>query len=224
MQDFGFSDDKLVLIYNSLFYDKQLKIRNKLTPSTLYKDHFGNELPVILYLGRIQKSKKVDQLVEAVKLLKNQNSPFNLVIVGKDVENNEIPKLANDYGLNDNIWFYGPCYDEEEIGPLIFNSAVCVSPGLIGLMAIHSLTYGTPVITCDAFSSHGPEFEAIDDGVTGSFFKEDDLDDLCEAITHWTTISKSKREKVRLNAYKVIDEKYNAHAQIQIIKTTLNLV
>jgi len=219
----GFPPEKLVLIYNSLDFEKQLRIRQNLKPSKIFLDHFGNDLPVVLYIGRIQKSKKVDLLIEALKVSNGQNKPYNLVIVGKDVENNDIPQLVEKYGLDTHVWFYGPCYDEEEIGPLLYNSDVCVSPGLIGLTAIHSLTYGTPVITSDDFLSHGPEFEAIEDDVTGSFFKEGNVGDLCSKLSKWINLSQEEREKTRLNAYKTIEDKYNAAFQIKTIKETLNL-
>ncbi len=70
------------------------------------------------------------------------------------------------------IWLYGACYDEEIIGELIFNAQLCVSPGNVGLTAMHSLVYGTPVITHNNFSNQSPEFEAIIDGKTGSFSKK----------------------------------------------------
>ncbi|MFH6604957.1 glycosyltransferase [Maribacter algicola] len=219
----GFSPDKLVLVYNSLDYEKQLAVRQTLKPSQIFMDHFGNDLPVILYIGRIQKSKKVDLLIEALKNSNAQKKFYNLVIVGKDVENNDIPKLVEKYGLNSQVWFYGPCYDEEEIGPLLYNSDACVSPGLIGLTAIHSLTYGTPVITSNDFISHGPEFEAIEEGVTGSFFEEGNVENLCLKLSEWTNLSQKEREKSRLNAYRIIEEKYNAASQIKTIKETLAL-
>jgi glycosyltransferase involved in cell wall biosynthesis len=48
--------------------------------------------------------------------------------------------------LDDFIVFYGESYNERELAPLIALADVCVSPGNVGLTAIHALTYGTPVI------------------------------------------------------------------------------
>ena len=80
--------------------------------------------------------------------------------------------------LNQNVCFFGPCYDEFEIGMLIYNAALCVSPGNVGLTAIHSLSYGTPVISHNDFKHQMPEFEAIVPGETGAFFIANDLNSL----------------------------------------------
>ena len=217
----GIKEEKLIPIYNSLDHEKQLMIRNKLKPAKLYKNHFNNNLPVLIYIGRIQKSKKVDTLINVLEVFKTKGNPCNLVIVGTDIENNEIPNLVKKYNLEQNVWFYGACYNEEEIGPLLYNADVCISPGLIGLTAIHSLTYGTPVITSDDFSNHGPEFEAIEPGITGDFFEEGNLDDLCNKIEDWISLNNIAREKVRQNAFAVIDQKYNPHNQVRILKNII---
>ncbi|SDL40214.1 glycosyltransferase [Kriegella aquimaris] len=217
----GFDKDKLVLLYNSLDYKKQLVVRNKLKPSDVYKKYFNNDFPVLIYIGRIQTSKKVNLLVEALKNLREKDIPCNLVVVGEDIDDNDIPKLVKKYNIDKNVWFYGPCYKEELIGPLLYNADVCVSPGLIGLTAIHSLTYGTPVITSDNFYGHGPEFEAIKPGLTGDFFEEGNLDDLVLKINNWINLDKSSRNKTRLEAYRLVDDKYNPFYQINVLKKVL---
>lgn len=218
----GFKSDKLIPIYNSLDYQKQLSIRKNISNSNQYQGYFGNQSPVLIYIGRIQKSKKLDLLVEAVKALKNDNTNCNLVIIGEDVDGNDIPKLVKDYNLEKNVWFYGPCYDEEKIGQLLYDSDVCITPGLIGLTAIHSLTYGTPVITNDSFSSHGPEFEAITTGVTGDFFKTDNVENLCSKIIKWINLDNEERLQVRQESYRIIDERYNPFYQVKIIKELIS--
>jgi len=218
----GFNTEKLIPIYNSLDYEKQLGIRETISKSNIYHDYFKNDHPILIYIGRIQKSKKLDLLVQALKKLKDKGINGNLVIIGQDVDGNDIPNLVEKLKLEKNVWFYGPCYEEEKIGELLFNSDVCITPGLIGLTAIHSLSYGTPVITSDNFSKHGPEFEAVKADVNGAFFKTDDLNDLCSKITDWINLDEIQREKVRIAAYKVIDEKFNPFFQVETLKTLIS--
>lgn len=219
----GFNHKKLIPIYNSLDYEKQLKVRKELKISSIFKDYFKNEYPVLIYIGRIQKSKKIDLLIRAQKQLIKDKIYCNLVLIGEDSDNNNLSILVEKLELNHYVWFYGPCYKEAKIGELIYNSAVCVTPGPIGLTAIHSLTYGTPVITNDQFSNHGPEFEAIESGITGEFFINDNLQDLCRKIRAWIDLDFKSRERIRMEAYKKVDETYNPHHQLSIIKTVLNL-
>lgn len=222
MLDKGFREDKLITIYNSLDYESQLLIRNQIKKSSIYKDYFKNSLPIIIYIGRIQKSKKLDLLVKAIQGINSETKICNLVFIGKDIGDNDVKKLVNQYNINDSVWFYGPCYEEKEIGNLIYNADVCVSPGPVGLTALHAMTFGTPVITNDNFPFQMPEFEVISDGQNGTFFKNDNLQDLINSIKKWTNLEKEEREKIRLSCYKTIDEKWNPNYQIEILKSIIN--
>jgi len=140
------------------------------------------------------KNKKIDLLIDALDLLNVNGIKCNLVIIGKDEEDTKIEKHIDKNQYKGRIWLYGACYDEEIIGELIFNAQLCVSPGNVGLTAMHSLVYGTPVITHNNFSNQGPEFEAIIDGKTGSFFKEDSAEDLANKF-HYGSQKVRKKEK-----------------------------
>ena len=67
-----------------------------------------------------------------------------------------------------------------------------------------------------------PEFEAIVEGETGSFFEENNVDDLANKIKHYTKINPEKRELIKEASFKIIDEKYNPHYQIEVLKSVLN--
>jgi glycosyltransferase involved in cell wall biosynthesis len=214
----GFRPNKLVCIYNSLDYDNQCRIRERLSLSKVYNDHFHNDFPVILYIGRIHKQKRIDLLIEALARLKNSGVHCNLAIIGAEVDDSDVRSMVSVLGLNNNVWFYGPCYDESLIGNLVFNAAVCVSPGNVGLTAIHSLVYGTPVITHNNFSFQMPEFEVIEKGVTGDFFEKGSVEDLCEKILPWLSLNVEQRERLRDSCYSSIRERYNPYKQIEILK------
>ena len=128
--------------------------------------------------------------------------------------------MVGDLGLTNQVWFYGACYDERRIAELLYNADLCVSPGNVGLTAMHAMTFGCPVISNDNFSTQMPEFEAIEDGKTGTFFKENDIESLAEAISRWRD-SSPDRELVRKACYKVIDEKYNPHLQLETLKKVI---
>ena len=53
------------------------------------------------------------------------------------------------------------CYNEEANAELLYNASVCVCPAEVGLTAIHSLLFGTPVVSNDNFDEQMPEFESI---------------------------------------------------------------
>lgn len=218
----GFSSKKIICIYNSLNYDLQLRVRNKLKFTDVYKTIFNNDKPTIIYIGRIQKRKRIDLLIDALYMLQKQNTIVNLIIIGSDKENVNIAQMPYFSFLKNNICLFGPCYDEVKIGELIYNADICVSPGNIGLTALHSLMYGTPAITHDNFANQMPEFEIIERGITGDFFKENDSEDLARKIKRWTDRKKIKRDKIREYCYKKLDDKYNPNYQIGVLKRVFN--
>lgn len=218
----GFEKEKLHCINNSLDYDTQIKVRKSLKISNVFVEKFGNDNPVLCYVGRIQKVKRLDMLIESMVILKNKyKKSSNLVIVGKESEDTDINELIKINKLSDNVWIYGPSYDENELGSIFYNSNLCVSPGNVGLTAIHSLTYGCPIITHDNFKNQMPEFEVITPGVSGDFFEEKNIDDLAFKINTWLELHPTNDDTIRNECYKVIDDKYNPHYQIQLLKSLL---
>lgn len=218
----GFNPEKLHCIYNSLDYDNQVKVKESLKKSNVFVEKFGNDNPVLCYVGRIQQSKRLDILIESILVLRNKYEKLvNLVIVGKESDDTDLAGIVENYKLSDNVWFYGPSYDENELGMIFYNSNLCVSPGNVGLTAIHSLTYGCPTITHNSFENQGPEFESITPGITGDFFEEKNIDDLAFKINTWLELHPTNDDTIRNECYKVIDGKYNPHYQIQLLKSLL---
>lgn len=218
----GFSQaETLYVIHNSLDYEKQLILRNTVKSSNLYSIHFNNSYKNIIFIGRLTKSKKLNLLIESLKLLELKNKHFNLTIIGDGEDKKNLENLTNSLKLKSKVWFYGPCYNEKENADLLFNADLCVSPGNVGLTAIHSLMFGTPIITHDSFPFQGPEFEAITPGLTGDFFKKDDIKDLANKIESWFRDYKNKREKIRIACFNEIDNYWNPRFQLSVLKDVI---
>jgi glycosyltransferase involved in cell wall biosynthesis len=163
----------------------------------------------------------LDLLIQAVHKLISENTPVNLVLVGAGKAEITLKKLAKHYNILDKIWFYGECFDEKTNAELLYNADICVSPGDVGLTAIHSFTFGCPVITHRQFQTQVPEFEIVDDGKTGMFFDKNSIEDLTEKIKFFLDYEKTNREQIRQNCYKQVDEKWNPHYQINVFKKIL---
>ncbi|WP_321518084.1 glycosyltransferase [uncultured Bacteroides sp.] len=216
----GYNADKLSCIYNSLDYDNQLMIRKELSPSGIYSGHFKNDFRNLMFVGRLTSEKRFDWLLRALSLLKDEGEIFNLTLIGNGEAREYLEELTKKLGLEDCIWFYGACYKETELAELIYNADLCVSPGNVGLTAIHSMTYGTPVITHDNFPYQGPEFEVIFEGVTGTFFEYSNIPSLASAVLRWFA-NAPQRDVIRNNCYEVIDNRYNPYVQIELLKKIL---
>lgn len=216
-----FNPKKLFTIHNSLAYDQQLAVRKEMKETAVYTDHFGNENPNLFFVGRLTPVKKLDQILRAMVICKQNGHEYNMTFIGSGEKTEELQKQTVELGLQDNVWFYGPCYDEKELSDLIYNADLCVAPGNIGLTAMHSMVFGTPCLTHNNFPYQMPEFEAIQEGVTGSFFTMDNVSDIAEKINTWFSANGDKREEVRQNCFKEIDEQWNPYFQINVLKKNL---
>lgn len=217
----GYKKNNLIVIHNSLDYEKQLKLRQSNLRSGIYEEHFHNDAPVLLFIGRLTKVKHLDLLIEAVASLREKGYKYNLVFVGDGEEREHLENLVNNRSLTDVTWFYGSCYSEEQNAPLIFNADLCVSPGNVGLTAMHSMVYGTPVLTHNDFAFQMPEFEAIHPMRTGNFFKRDDVEALTLAIMNWFGAPDYDRQKIRQACYDEIDAEWTPTFQFDKITKTI---
>ena len=217
----GFDANKLFVIHNSLNYEQQLEFRNELSPSNIYYEHFGNNHPILLFVGRLTKVKRIDLLFESLSLLKRQNKEFNVVLIGSGSEEVYLKRLSLKLGMADSVWFYGACYDEKTNAELIYNADLCVSPGNVGLTAIHTLMFGTPVVTHNDFTMQMPEFESIKDQVTGAFFEYNNAQSLAECIDKWFECNSAKRDVVRKECFEEIDNQWNPNFQMNVLKQYL---
>jgi len=220
--DLGLDPTNQHVIYNSLDYRDQLRYRNKYSIKELeklkvclfkYPEH-----PVLIFIGRLTKRKKLELLLCACKKLYDENIRTNILFIGDGEERNNLEKISKELGLLDYVHFYGETYDESEIAPLITLADVCVSPGDVGLTAMHSLMYGTPVITHNDPYKQMPEFEAITPDKTGDYFKYDSIDSLAKTIRKWINRTQENPKEIRQACYEIIDQYYNPTYQAQVIE------
>lgn len=109
---------------------------------------------VLLFVGRIDPLKGVEQLVKSIAYL-NDIGDLKLVIVGGDEESqNEIDRLKSltyEAGIKEKVDFRGTIKHAEL--PLYYNAAsICIVPSYyesFGLVALESLSCGTPVVATD---------------------------------------------------------------------------
>ena len=217
MLENGFKKEKISVVYNSINYEQQLNLFHKLEKEKK-NSIFKNRYPVLLFIGRLTKQKKVNQLIEAVKIL-NEKANFNLLIIGEGEEKISLEELAQDLIRENKCIFYGKSYDEDELSRLIYNSDLTVSPGNVGLTAIHSLSYGTPVCSHSNLSNQMPEVESIIEGENGFLFSENDILSIVDGIISWFDNKKSiDKKKVR----GVVDKFYNPIYQKEVLLKSIH--
>ena len=213
----GFKQKHLFVIYNSINLKEQTKVyQKKLKQISQDKNKKNYNL---IFLGRLTKIKKVKLLIPALFKLNNKEVKYRLTIVGEGQEKKHLEHLVESYQVQDHICFKKATYNEDEIGELFFESDLLVSPGNVGLNAVHALCYGVPVLTHNNFSNQMPEYEIIEENKNGNFHFENDIDSIVEKIRFWFDKCHPvySRDKARINLIK----KYNPETQLHIFEEIL---
>lgn len=216
--ELGVDEQKIRVIYNSLNEGVNPEEIEKLK-SSVYFEYFKNSAPVLIFIGRLIPSKKLEWIIEAMKNHRRVGLNYNLMIIGTGSDEDKLRLLTKQYGLEERVWFYGACYDESKLNELLYNADLCVSPGEVGLTALHTMSYGTPVISHDNFEKQGPEYETIRNEETGLLFQYDNFDDFCLKVQTWLSLNHS-RDIIRQNCYQVINTFWNSNYQLKLLIDT----
>ena len=109
---------------------------------------------IILFVGRIEPLKGVDQLLKAMPYLQNGQEPRLVIIGGDDNSHHEMERLqglSRALNIQDSVTFLGSIKQEKM--PYFYSAAdACVVPShyeSFGLVALESLACGTPVVATD---------------------------------------------------------------------------
>ena len=217
----GVNPKKLFVIHNSLDYEAQLACRQNLRLTNIYKEHFGNDNRNLIFIGRLTSTKRLDLLLDAQRILRDRGVLFNVTFVGDGAERQSLERMTASYGLQSLVWFYGASYDEQRNAELIYNADLCVSPGNVGLTAIHSLVFGTPVATHNNFQMQMPEFEAVKEDITGTYFNYLNSQSIANTIESWFRRHDEDRECIRKKCMQEIDTNWTPKFQIDVLTTNL---
>ncbi len=218
--ELGIDTSKVHVIYNSLSEGIDENVVRGLK-SDIYSEHFGNTLPILIFIGRLTPQKKLDKLIYTLQKLNEGGTGCNLVFVGTGSESDKLSSLTEELGIDDHVWFFGECYDENTNGELLYNADLCISPGNVGLTALHAMSYGLPVISHSNFETQMPEYETIVPGLTGDLFEEGNLDDLFVKVKDWITNNISHRVQIRDNCFNMINGNWNSGNQLKILQSVL---
>lgn len=216
MIDSGFPAHRLFVVYNSLDTDEQTRLAQSITPDEWadFRERLGipREAGLVVFTGRLEAVKRLDLLLEAMAVLQRDGKEVHAVLIGHGTERERLEQLAVQRDISAKVHFLGAIYDERTIALAYKAADVCVIPSGAGLTVMHALGYGTPVILHDRLDEHFPEWEAVEEGVTGYFYRYGEVDDLARKVALACFGSRSKLE-FQAQCARVIEERYSPQAQ-----------
>lgn len=115
----------------------------------------------LLYVGAIEKRKKVLELINIVKNLQDDGKNVLLSIIGNGKDKDEMINSSKSLHY---VKFYDAIYEYEKLEHFYLDSHFFIMPGEGGLGIIQAMQFGVPVITVKA---DGTENDYIKNGVDG---------------------------------------------------------
>ncbi|HOV81909.1 MAG TPA: glycosyltransferase [Methanothrix sp.] len=198
----GIAEEKIHVLPNGVDLErfKDLPERGE------FRRKYGIELnaKVILYVGRLHKSKGIDLLIEAFADLVPQLEDVRLVLVGPDGGFKQgLQRLIADCGVEEKVRFTGFVSEREKYAAFI-DSDVFVTPKFYGfpITFVESCAFGLPIITTNA----GDYLDWID-SVAG-ISTEYDRAKLCEAMNRVLS-EKSVRDRFSRGCRRLVTSRFN---------------
>ncbi len=158
---------------------------------------------VILYVGAIMKTKKLDRLIRAFAMLPDPDDELRLLVVGDGPFRAEAERIAAELGVAARTTFAGAVYDG--VAAYFQLAEVVVLPGMGGLVVSEAMTHGLPVISS---VGDGSEFDLIVAGYNGYSISENGDAELADAMRRCLESPEHARELGR-RGRQMIDEQYN---------------
>lgn len=139
----------------------------------------------VVYVGRVEASKKVSLLLDGFNLAAKQLPDMRLTIVGDGADLSALQSKASTSPYADRIDFMGHVDDLDKLRSVYARCFVSVSPGYVGLSITQSLAFGVPMLIADD-ENHSPEIEAARAGENSAFFPSDNPAELSkQLIAFW---------------------------------------
>lgn len=154
---------------------------------------------VFLYVGRIEKLKRVDFILNSLKILKDEGIKFKFFAVGKGSDMDKLQKLKKKLGFTDKeVIFTG--FVDSKLFPLLYSRAnLFLFPSLydnFGLVKVEAAAFDTPGLFIEgSCAGYG-----VTDGVNG-FLSKDTVEDFADKIKH-AIADKEKLKEIGKNAGK----------------------
>lgn len=154
---------------------------------------------ILLFIGRLIKSKRLDLLLKYFEALKAQLPGARLIVIGDGPEADIIRTAAE---KDQTVTWLGAVVDEVRISSVMRQAHAVFVPGWSGLSIVHAFCYGKPYVTIEG--PHPPEIDYIKDGQNGIILNGSLIEDcgqIVKLLSHTT-----KYETACKNAFATAQE------------------
>ncbi|MEM4336803.1 MAG: glycosyltransferase family 4 protein [Candidatus Woesearchaeota archaeon] len=162
----GVPEKKIVVIPNGVKLSLYNKIKTKKSKN-----------PTICCISRLVKTKRVDDLIKAISIVKKDIPNVECKVIGVGEERKNLEKLASRIGVAENVKFLGRLRKHSDVIKVIKSSHLLCHPSVIegfGIVIIEAMASGVPYIC----SNITPLIEITHEGKGGLIFEQKNYVDL----------------------------------------------
>jgi glycosyltransferase involved in cell wall biosynthesis len=190
--------------------ENQILPSSNMESATIPRSLKNSNKKVVLFVGRLHSIKRVEDLIQAVALLRNKFD-IGLVIVGDGNERERLVRISNELGLGNSTFFVGFLKRSE-----VFNYMK-----LANALVLPSDVEGNPRVLIEAMLCHTPIVATNVDGINnmvrdnwnGLLAEPRDPEGLAKKIAG-LLIDDSLAQRLSSTAYDYAKEKYSYQANI----------
>jgi glycosyltransferase involved in cell wall biosynthesis len=171
--------------------------------------------PIVLFVGRLQERKKVDQLIRACAQIPTQQQPV-LWVVGDGPLRRELESLAREiYPLTK---FYGAQHGSE-LDFLFQGADLFVLPGTGGLAIQQAMSYALPVVVGVA---DGTQSDLV--RPENGWILKDDNPETLSAMIQQALDDIPRLRKMGASSYQIVSQDVNLERMVEVFVDTINSV
>ncbi|MCQ2975606.1 MAG: glycosyltransferase [Bacteroidales bacterium] len=159
-------------------------------------NYYSESSTTIIAIGRLDKQKRFDLLLDAFSIVNKINQNWNLEIYGEGKERSSLQEKIDKLNLSKVVFLKG---NYNSINEAMNNKSFLVASSEFegfGIMLLEGLAFGMPLVSFDCYS--GPS-EMIKNGFNGYLANKLDVKDLADKICNMIA-NKELRSKMSQNA------------------------
>jgi len=191
----GVEPDRTVLLFPPILTEE---FANLPSAGLFKKELHATDKRIVMFLGRIQKLKGLDFLVESFSKVAQRKNDTLLVIVGPDDGyKSHIERMIENLGLSEKVLFTGYLGGEMKLSALV-DADLVVQPSIyeqgLPLACVEALLCGTPIVV-SRNTGAGEDVAKTDVGYSVEYGNEKELAEVMEKILDDPS---EARDKVRI--------------------------
>ncbi|MFQ5801250.1 MAG: glycosyltransferase family 4 protein, partial [Candidatus Hydrothermarchaeales archaeon] len=147
----GFPGEKIRVCHNGVDTDifSPGRVKKERTEELRKEFDIKDDEAVLLYVGRLEQMKGVDNLVSAMPLVLKENPDTKLLILGKGTLEGKIKHINSDLGIEDKVVMDTRFVDDEAKIHYYAATDCCIFPSLyepFGIVALEAMAMERPVV------------------------------------------------------------------------------